>query len=148
MGDFPTDPEGTEPTVGQSPHSAAGSAAGIDGDGLENASQQEIRKALMRKVAQLTKVVLHLTSLNDTSEKQHEELQEEFESTVEKLVQKATEDMGSDRKKLQDLAEKSCLQENAQRLEELFGQQRKGLADELQALLRLCLSSFACSFSY
>ena len=40
------------------------------------------RQALMRKVAQLTKVVMHLTSKNDEIEQEYQEVSEEWEAEV------------------------------------------------------------------
>jgi hypothetical protein len=45
-------------------------ADSVDATGLEAAVGAE-RRALMRKVAQLTKVVMHLNSKNDESEQQY-----------------------------------------------------------------------------
>ncbi|CAK9079856.1 unnamed protein product [Durusdinium trenchii] len=133
MGDFPVDPA----ERASSPQSEAASGV-AEGEESENASERlsgnavDLRRALVRKVAQLTKVVMHLTSLNDADEKQYEELQAELECEVQLVMEKALKEMDAERHKLTELADKTCLQENSRRLEQLFGPQRQSFADELR----------------
>lgn len=112
MGDFPVDPA----ERASSPQSEAASGV-AEGEESENASERlsgnavDLRRALVRKVAQLTKVVMHLTSLNDADEKQYEELQAELECEVQLVMEKALKEMDAERHKLTELADKTCLQE-------------------------------------
>lgn len=55
---------------------------GEGGTPLVESSALAERRQLMRKVAQLTKVVMHLTSKNDESEQRYHEVAEELELEV------------------------------------------------------------------
>jgi len=97
-------------------------------------SEATERPQLLRKVAQLTKVVMHLTAKNTQSEEQYEEMEKELEEEVTAVVEKALGCVQDATLKFEVLAEKTRLPENAERLEQLFGQQRRDLAIELQQL--------------
>mmetsp|Transcript_64549 Transcript_64549/g.151706 ORF Transcript_64549/g.151706 Transcript_64549/m.151706 type:complete len:447 (-) Transcript_64549:150-1490(-) len=92
------------------------------------------KRALLRKVAQLTKVVEHLNSKNGEQELEYARLRDKSEEQIQHLYESASRSMQNEASKLQEIASRACLQENSARLESLFGQQRAELAAEVRNL--------------
>ena len=107
---------------------------GEEAQACNDAQDEDLQRALTRKVAQLTKVVLHLTSRNNESEQLYEKHSAALEEKVGDILEKAAHEMSAGRLKVKDMAQKSSLQEDAERLEALFQKQREALGLELQQL--------------
>eukprot|EP00439_Symbiodinium_sp_Y106_P077303 s1037_g16.t1 len=129
--DFPdTSERSDEPKSPKSPE--AGSTKG------------DLKRSLLHKVAQLTRVVNHLNSKSDEQEMEHTRLSEEVEAKIQKLHEDAAQAMRAEASKLEELASKTCLQDSSARLESLFGQQRAELAAEIRALKTMACGNQAC----
>ena len=102
--DFPdTSERSDEPKSPKSPE--AGSTKG------------DLKRSLLHKVAQLTRVVNHLNSKSDEQEMEHTRLSEEVEAKIQKLHEDAAQAMRAEASKLEELASKTCLQDSSARLE-------------------------------
>ena len=104
----------------------------------------DLKRSLLRKVAQLTRVVAHLNSKSDEQELEYARFQEETEEKIRRLYEDAAQNMEAEIVKLQELASKTCLQENSARLESLFGQQRAEFATEVRTLKATARGNEAC----
>ncbi|CAE8627155.1 unnamed protein product, partial [Polarella glacialis] len=67
---------------------------------LEGGGPAELKRALMRKVAQLTKVVVHLNARNDEAELRYDRLRASFEDDIRTIVKDASSKIDSDCGKL------------------------------------------------
>lgn len=94
----------------------------------------EKRKALMRKVAQLTKVVVHLNARNDESEVRVDRLRSSFEEEVRTITQDAALKVASHRSRFQQLLDPNALQEEAASRGQVYNRQREELAASLEGL--------------
>ena len=104
----------------------------------------DLKRSLLRKVAQLTRVVVHLNSKADEQELEHARLGEEVENKIRQLYEDAAQAMQSESIKLEELASKTCLQDNSARLESLFSQQRAEFMTEVRALRNMVRGNQAC----
>eukprot|EP00930_Biecheleria_cincta_P089073 TRINITY_DN78331_c0_g1_i1.p1 TRINITY_DN78331_c0_g1~~TRINITY_DN78331_c0_g1_i1.p1 ORF type:complete len:453 (-),score=110.15 TRINITY_DN78331_c0_g1_i1:151-1437(-) len=107
----------------------------MDG-GLEGASPGDLKRALMRKVAQLTKVVVHLNSRNDEAELRYNKLCANFEDEIQTVLQETSQKMCDESSRLDRITDSKSLTQGAARLDGLQLQRQADMAAEVQALKR------------
>lgn len=94
----------------------------------------DLRKALVRKVAQLTKVVVHLNARNDEAELRYERLRASFEEEIQTITQDAALKLAAERSKLQELMDVTAFRAEVARTVEAWKPQREAARAELQAV--------------
>ena len=145
MGDLPDEtafdlPEATSEYSDEAPNSPNSPKSPEAGS-----TKGDLKRSLLRKVAQLTKVVVHLNSKSDEQELEHARLSNDAEAKIQKLYEDAAQVMQGESAKLEEVASKTCLQDNSARLESLFGQQRAELAAEIRTLKNMAKGNQACA---
>eukprot|EP00931_Biecheleriopsis_adriatica_P076416 TRINITY_DN50129_c0_g1_i1.p1 TRINITY_DN50129_c0_g1~~TRINITY_DN50129_c0_g1_i1.p1 ORF type:complete len:464 (-),score=134.87 TRINITY_DN50129_c0_g1_i1:48-1439(-) len=129
----PTEPQerSSSPYGAETPASASEETAAR---GFEGASRGELKRALMRKVAQLTKVVVHLNTRNDEHELRVAKLLESGEEDVNKVLESASQSIVHEASRADVLSNGRLLTEKAAHLEGLFQQRRTDLLGDLSRL--------------
>lgn len=107
----------------------------VDGS-LEGASPGDLKRALMRKVAQLTKVVVHLNSRNDEAALRYNKLCTNFEEEIQSVLQAASQKIHDETSRLDRVTDSKSLTQGASRLDSLQLQRQEDMAAQVQSLKR------------
>lgn len=94
----------------------------------------ELKRALLKKVAQLTKVVVHLNTRNDESESRYERLRQGFEEEIRTIMQDAVLKVAGYRKQLNELSDPELLRRSADQQAEAWRSSREEARRELEVL--------------
>lgn len=92
------------------------------------------RRALVRKVAQLTKVVVHLNARNDEAELRYDRLRSTFEEEIHTISKDAELKITAERAKLLQLVDPTSFSEEVGKVGEAWDARRQAARAELQAL--------------
>lgn len=120
---------------------AAESTEAVDGAADEAVAAESIaaterlepRKALVRKVAQLTKVVVHLNARNDEAESRYERLRFGFEDELQNIAEDAALKLAAERAKLQALIDPAALATEATQVADVWTPKRAAGHAQLEA---------------
>merc|ERR1712176_1529064 len=100
------------------------------------AEQLDVKRSLMRKVAQLTKVVVHLNARNDEAELRYERLRSSFEDEIRTITQDAILKVTAERGNLTSLADTEGLQAEAALLTRKWLPKRDDVREQLDMLVQ------------
>lgn len=122
----PTNAKTTEEASMPRPPSVAGCEA--------DPASAEMKRALMRKVAQLTKVVVHLNARSDEAESRYERLRTGFEDEIRTITQDAMLKVTAYRRTLAELTDPASLQEDANKKVEAWSSACREAHDKLKEI--------------
>lgn len=113
-----------------------GDIAGAAGSDVVVGERLEPRKALVRKVAQLTKVVVHLNARNDEAESRYERLRLGFEEELRTIAEDAVLKLAAEKSKFQTLVDPTSLTQDVSRAAEAWVPKQAAKHEELDSARR------------
>lgn len=93
---------------------------------------EDASRALLRKVSQLTKVVMHLNAKNDEGESRYEALREKFEKEIEVITEDAAQKIRTHKQLVAELSDPSAANREVEQRAEVWRQRRDETRSRLE----------------